>query len=344
MLTPHQRVLALGDRTGVGEGRRIAARLARSLDFSETAAGVLAVVVTEAATNIVKHVGSGELVFRALRRGTVGGVEVLALDRGPGILNPGQAMRDGHSTAGSAGTGLGAMQRMAAECDVHSTPGKGVALRLVVWADGAPSPRHDWMQVGVVCLPKPGEEVSGDGWSIVDSNCGELLCVVDGLGHGPDAAAAAKTALAAVRKTWPHATDVAKVMENVHLALRPTRGAAVAVALLHAGEPLCSFCGVGNISAALLAHGRSRSMVSYNGILGHQARKIQSFTYPLAEDALCIVHSDGLRSRWRLEDYPGLERAHPGLIAAVLYRDYSRRRDDLAVVVARRRKAEPCAS
>lgn len=344
MHTLHQRVLALGDRTGVGEGRRIAARFARALDFSETAAGALAVVVTEAATNIVKHVGSGELVFRALRRGTVGGVEVLALDQGPGILNPGQAMRDGHSTAGSAGTGLGAMQRMAAECAVHSTPGKGVALRLVVWADGAPSPRHDGMQVGAVCLPKPGEEVSGDSWSITDADRGELLCVVDGLGHGPDAAAAAKTALAAVREAWPRATEVAKVMETVHLALRPTRGAAVAVALLHAGEPLCSFCGVGNISACLLANGHSRSMVSYNGILGHQARKIQSFTYPLAEEALCVLHSDGLRSRWRLGDYPGLERAHAGLIAAVLYRDYARRRDDITVVVVRRGRTERCAS
>ena len=151
-------------------------------------------------------------------------------------------------------------------------------------------------------------------------------------------AAAARAAVAAVSETATREITASHMMEAVHLSLRPTRGAAVAVARLNAESEMCSFCGVGNISGCLISRGGSRSMVSHGGILGHQARKIQELTYPFPDDALCILHSDGLATRWRLEDYPGLGRTHPGLIAGVLYRDYSRRHDDTAVIVVRSRK------
>ena len=63
-------------------------------------------------------------------------------------------------------------------------------------------------------------------------------------------------------------------------------------------------------------------------------RRPQLFDYPLAEDALLVMHSDGLQTRWDLERYPGLQNRHCALIAAVLFRDYSRNRDDVTVVVA----------
>ncbi|HEX6002946.1 MAG TPA: ATP-binding SpoIIE family protein phosphatase, partial [Burkholderiales bacterium] len=321
-------------RSGVGEARRTAARLAELLGFSESAAGTLALVVTEAATNIVKHAGHGELIFRALQSGSVGGIELLALDRGPGLANPSLAMRDGHSTAGSPGTGLGAMRRMASEFDFHTTPGKGTALRLVVWA--AAPPRTNGLAVGAVCLPKSGETACGDAWAIVPGGREAVLCVADGLGHGPDAATAARAAIAAVSETAARESNPSHMIEAVHLSLRPTRGAAVAVARLSAENQMCNFCGVGNISGCLISRSASRSMVSHGGILGHQVRKIHELSYPFPDGALCILHSDGLATRWRLQDYPGLERTHPGLIAGVLYRDYSRRRDDTAVIVVRR--------
>ncbi|HET9664537.1 MAG TPA: SpoIIE family protein phosphatase, partial [Burkholderiales bacterium] len=252
-----------------------------------------------------------------------------------GLANPGQALRDGHSTAGSPGTGLGAMQRMSAEFDLHSAPGKGLALRAVVWGGFVPPEKDGALEVGAICLPKFGEAATGDAWSTVSSAFGHVLCMADGLGHGPDAALAARAAIASVMANADHGRSVGSLVEQVHLALRPTRGAAVAVALLQPDEALCSFCGVGNISASLLSQGQSRSMVSHGGILGHQTRKVQEFRYPFPEGALCILHSDGLATRWRLDDYPGLEKSHPALIAGVLYRDYSRGHDDTAVIAVR---------
>ena len=342
MVTAAQTALPVDDRSAVGEARRRAVQLAESLGFAESAAGALALAVTEAATNLVKHAQHGEIVLRALQRGNLGGVEVLVLDRGPGLSNPLRSLADGHSTVGSPGTGLGAMQRMAAEFNLHSVPNRGTALRLVLWADSERHPDGDeGLQLGVVCLPKVGESACGDAWTLVHTQQGALICAVDGLGHGPDAAAAARLALDQVeQQATARNLSLQDVIEAVHAALKPTRGAAIALARLHAGEPVCTFCGVGNISAWLLSQGGSRSMVSYNGILGHQLRKVQEFRYPLDDTALCVLHTDGIATRWRLNDYPGLERSNAALIAGVLYRDHARRRDDATIVAVRRlRKA-----
>ena len=78
-----------------------------------------------------------------------------------------------------------------------------------------------------------------------------------------------------------------------------------------------------------------RHLVSHNGIVGQEARKIGVFTYPWNRESLLLMHSDGLTERWDLKAYPALIRRDPGLIAGVLYRDFSRARDDATVLVAR---------
>jgi hypothetical protein len=77
-------------------------------------------------------------------------------------------------------------------------------------------------------------------------------------------------------------------------------------------------------------------MVSHNGIVGHAVRSIQEFVYPCSRNMLVVLHSDGLATNWHLPVYPGLAEKHPGIIAATRYRDFTRGRDDVTVVVARR--------
>jgi hypothetical protein len=76
-------------------------------------------------------------------------------------------------------------------------------------------------------------------------------------------------------------------------------------------------------------------MVSHNGIVGHQMPRVREFEYPCPPDALVILTSDGLQTRWRLDAYPGLEAAHPALVAATLWRDHTRGRDDATALVLR---------
>jgi stage II sporulation SpoE-like protein len=119
----------------------------------------------------------------------------------------------------------------------------------------------------------------------------------------------------------------------IHAGLRATRGAAVAVTSIDLARGRVRFSGLGNIGAAVLAGGRIRHLVSHNGTAGHHGRKIEEYTYPWQPGALLVQHTDGLASHWTLESYPGLSGRHPSLVAGVLYRDFKRGRDDVAVLV-----------
>lgn len=330
-----------------GEARRIAVALGESLGFDETRRGELAIVVTEAATNLVKHARQGELLLRPLTDGARRGLEVLAVDRGPGLADVERAIGDGFSTAGSPGTGLGAMRRLASVFDVHSLPGAGTTTLAVVWADDAarrvggrqsgPQPAVGAFDVGAVSLPHPAERVCGDAWAVHATRDAAVLLVADGLGHGPQAAAAAEAAMASFAADPDR--PPAEIVERSHEALRQTRGAAMAVARVEPGAGRLRYAGVGNISGVVLGGERQQNMVSHSGTVGHQMRRVQEFVYEWGAGAVLVMHSDGLTTSWRLDRYPGLLRRHPSLVAATLYRDATRGRDDATVVVLRDRAA-----
>ena len=327
---PTQTLIPIDDRTQVGEARRVAAQMAETLAFDATQAGKVALAVTEAATNIIKHAGSGKVVLAPLLRGSSVGLEILALDRGPGIANIGASLRDGHSTSGTLGAGLGALSRLSPSFDLYSQPGHGTALRLELWS-GPIMPSADELELGAVCLPKPGESVAGDGWLLEPSGDYRTVLVVDGLGHGPNAARAARAATEAFAA---HSTAApAALMEICHGALAGTRGAAGAAARVALTKNQGSFAGIGNIACRVETTGERRQLVSHSGTLGHVLRRVQEFDFAFPAGALLILHSDGLATRWTSADYPGLMSKHAGLIAGVLYRDHERGRDDVTVVV-----------
>lgn len=335
-----QRCHAVSDSSQVAAVRRAAVELCTRLGFDDTAAGEVAIAVTEAATNILKHAGHGEILLRPLFQRGMHGLEILALDSGGGIANVAASMTDGRSTAGSYGVGLGAMQRLAAEFDIYSAPGRGTAIMMAMWPRGftdvtpaeaaRTAPALHW---GAVCLPMHGEDLSGDSWALAHDATSATVMVADGLGHGPLAAQASELAATTIagEPTLPAGT----LMQDMHGALRPTRGAAAAVARIDMLGETITFAGVGNIAAHLIAGDERRQLVSHNGIVGSNMRKVQEFAAPWTEAALLVLHSDGINSRWRLEDYPGLVACHPALVAGVLYRDFGRGRDDVTVLVLR---------
>jgi anti-sigma regulatory factor (Ser/Thr protein kinase) len=309
--------------------------LAARLGFNETVRGEIAIVVTELATNLARHAKSGEIVLRSYPVGGNGyGLEVLALDRGPGITNQKEAFRDGFSTSGTPGTGLGAVSRLSHAFDLFTSTDSGTAViaRFEEPRDNDNSGLP--MDVGCVCLPVRGEAACGDAHRVEHlSSARTMILVADGLGHGLHAAEASRQAVRLFREN--PALEGPRLLEILHAGLRSTRGAAVAVADVRHGQREVRFTGVGNISGTLVSGTATRSMVSQNGTVGAEARRIQEFVYPLVDDALLVMHSDGLGTRWQLNQYPGLRLKHPSLIAGVLYRDYRRERDDVTVLVAR---------
>ena len=329
------RAFVVRDESQVAEARRGAVAAAHALGFGEEDAGRVAIVASELATNLVKHGGGGELIVGAYDDRTGGGVECLALDKGPGMADVAASSRDGHSTAGSAGTGLGAIARGSHHHDIYSRPGLGTAI-LVRLEQGRPrdaKPSREPVS-GAVNLPKPGEEACGDAWCAKAHGSGFTLMVADGLGHGPIAAEASRAAVRAFLADPARPPGAA--LERMHGALRPTRGAAAAVAHVDLARGSVVFAGIGNVAGVLVTeNGATQRMVSHNGTVGHVARRVQEFAYPFQGSPLVVLCSDGLGTRWTLDAYPGLARRHPTLIAGVLYRDFNRGRDDVTVLVAR---------
>lgn len=322
--------IEIRDASAVGEARRAAAELARSIGFADTEVGRLSLIVTEAATNVVKHVGEGELILHVLRA-PARGIAAVVLDRGPGIRDMGEALRDGFSSAGTPGNGLGAITRLASDFDVYSRPAGGTAIFGCVWRDSAPPASA--LLAGAVNVPHPSETVSGDAWAISREGSRTLVLVADGLGHGVLANEAAQVAVDAFRgRTLGSPGDM---LDHIHHALRATRGAAIAVAEIDSQAKLVRFAGLGNIAGTIVSNGSTRSVVSQHGTAGHDARRIQEYAYPWSENAAMVLHSDGLVSRWTVDAYPGLFSRHPMLAAGILYRDFRRGRDDTTVVVLR---------
>lgn len=324
----------INDSTQVAGTRRAVTTLAERLGFDATRVGQVGLVVTELATNIIKHATRGEVLVNERIAGSRRGIEVIALDSGPGFRNFESALVDGHSTSGTLGHGLGAVHRNADFVRMFSLPSKGVAALCRIW-DGPGSAADDRsFTVCGVCVPKAGEEVSGDTWAAQVDRDQISVIVADGLGHGLLASDASRAAVDVFVRAPRHAPSI--ILQDVHHALRATRGAAVAVLTIVPERGLATFAGLGNIAGTIIDGGTRRSMVSHNGTAGHAARSIQELSYPMPDGGLFVMHSDGLTTHWNTADYPGLEAQDPALIAGVLYRDFTRHRDDATVVVGKR--------
>jgi hypothetical protein len=189
------------------------------------------------------------------------------------------------------------------------------------------------MHVGAISVPKSGEQVCGDGWRLRHDAEGVSAFLVDGLGHGPQAAEAADAAMTAFSRQ--QSRDPSNVLQAVHNGIRHTRGAAGAILDVSRAKHTARFSGIGNVCCAIVDRESRRQAVSNNGTLGHSARNFREYTYTWADDAAFVMHSDGLTSHWALDTYKGICQRHPAVIAAVLYRDFSRHRDDATVLVGR---------
>lgn len=320
-VTVAQQRHVIDDSSKVGEARRAAQTLA-NFEFDAEIAGKVAIAASELATNLHRHAGGGELLLQTLGADDAAVIELLAIDRGPGMTDVARCMSDGYSTGGTAGTGLGAVRRLADEFDVYSVPGEGTVVM-------ARFGRADRLSYGAISIALEGEIECGDGWKILQDPEGVSVFVVDGLGHGTFAAEAAKAGIDAFASI-PGATP-GEVMMRANAAMSRTRGGAAACARI-AGERV-SYAGIGNISAVIISPDKSQGLVSHNGTLGIHKRASQQFEYSRAPGALLIMHSDGVSARWELKKKPELLARHPAIVAAAIYRDHGRGRDDATVVV-----------
>jgi anti-sigma regulatory factor (Ser/Thr protein kinase) len=324
-LTEH---IPITDASSVGEARRRGLLLADRVGFDSVKSGEFGLLITEASRNVLLHGGGGEAILVGAKTGQESVARVLAMDKGPGIADMSKAMSDGFSTAGTMGNGMGAMKRIANFLEIF-TGRTGTIVMLEIRS----AAHRETLQVAGLAVPYPGERLCGDGWAYHQTQDRTVVFLVDGLGHGLAAAEASDEAIALFHKHVERAPG--KILSYVHDGLKKTRGAVAAVAEIRAGDKALTYAAVGNIATAVLTQRNSKSLVSHSGTLGLASPRIQEFRVEWPDDAILIMHSDGLQSRWDLSSYSGLLSRHPAVIGAALFRDFRRQRDDASVVVVK---------
>jgi anti-sigma regulatory factor (Ser/Thr protein kinase) len=302
--------------------------------FSKNRVAEIDIIVSELTSNLIKHAGSGELLYRLYEQEEKPVLEIVTIDQGPGISDVNKMMRDGISTTNTLGHGLGAIQRLSSEFQIYSLPKWGTITYTVVRPAQGKEKKQTGLEVKAVCIPKPSEEVCGDAYYVKRSRDYIKVFLGDGLGHGQHAHEAVMRASEIISTTQE--TDPVEIIRQMHAHVRKTRGLVASVAVLNLRLKEWNICGVGNISTRFYGGILFKHFMPYNGIIGLNIPGTMNYTViPAEKNQQLIMCSDGLRSRWDVSKYPSILKYDSMLLAAALYKDFNRRTDDSSVFIGK---------
>ena len=306
-------------------------------NFTEKQRGEIDIIVSELSSNLVKHAGSGELLYRAFNADDQEAVfEIVSIDHGPGIADPVKMMKDGMSTTSTLGQGLGAMNRLSSTFQLYSLPDWGTILysRYRTKDDKYKKKEGIDLNVRTLCVNKANEPVSGDGYLVKKTASSVQIFFGDGLGHGEHAHGA--VAKAAECFSQCKHDDPVEILREIHECVRRSRGLVASVAILDLARNVWKLCGVGNIMTRLYTGISYKNYMSYNGTLGlNIPNSLKESIFEVEKNQHLIMNSDGIRSRWDLGKYPSIFKYDGALVAAAVYKDFTRRNDDASILIAK---------
>lgn len=327
--------LPLPDRSYQGMVRSELRRLAESAGFKGHRLAEIEIIIAEITSNLVKHATKGGVILAKKIVGKPPGIEFISIDNGPGMRSVTSMMEDGKSTSKTLGQGLGAIKRLSDVFDLYSLPGWGTVLFSRSYAAKMQGVVNGFFEVNAISVPKKEQTVCGDAWSARVQGRKIKLAMIDGLGHGPTAHAAASLAvekLAVLSKQEPK-----DELTTVHQELKKTRGAVITVAHIDTINHQLSYSGVGNIAMKMITPSLAKGFSSYNGIVGHiMPASLNTHTVIWNEKTdYLIMHSDGISTRWDVGKYPGILHHHCMLLCAAIYKDFDRGNDDSTILVGK---------
>ncbi len=322
------------DRSELNTLKKLVKALGLEAGLSEHQLGKVDIIIAEITTNCFKHVtGHCEILFRKIKQDQHTGIEVISIDHGPGMQDALHMLQDGISTKDTLGLGMGAIKRQSDQFNVYSRKGWGTLLLSRIFSEVAQpiANKQATSDFSTLIVPYPGETACGDGIFYKVSDKKHIFLVTDGLGHGPQAQAASQQAGDVFYQSA--STDPVQLMKEIHRQLGYTRGAAGMAIVLNTAQQTIDCCGIGNIAMRMVMPEKSKQSISNHGILGHNIPShLLTAHYDRQDHALLVMHSDGLSSHWSIKEYPELMRREPMLIAAALYKDYKREKDDLCYI------------
>jgi anti-sigma regulatory factor (Ser/Thr protein kinase)/serine/threonine protein phosphatase PrpC len=318
----------------VGAARAGFRIVAESIGFDPKACEEIALVMTELATNLIKHAQGGKLTLTPLDSGGRIGLEIESRDSGPGIADVEQALADRFSTAGTRGTGLGAVNRLMDELDISSERGCGTRIACRKWVRQYPRCiRQCPLAFGVATRPRQFGADNGDAFVVKQWAESALVGVIDGLGHGPFAHCAAQAARQYVESHFDLPLD--QIFRGVDRACRATRGVVMALTRFDWGLGQMTFASVGNIEARVFPSSELFHFAIRRGVIGLNAPSPVVTEHPWPAGNVLVLHSDGLRTHWSWKDFPGVAEQSAHSIAQEFLRFLAKNEDDATVIVVR---------
>ncbi|MCQ8781498.1 ATP-binding protein [Mangrovibrevibacter kandeliae] len=322
-------LLPVNEPSQVGAARRRAVQEAQGLGLDDERCDRIAIIVTELATNLLRHASEGEILLSPAA-GPIAGLHILGTDCGPGLPSIEAALTDGFSTAtdspGGIGGGLGAIRRLSDDLDIHSDP---AGTTLVATVGGGP-PAPDGDCAGLI-VPKPGHASGGDIWSFRVEPTRTIVMLLDILGHGSKAAEIAEQG----RDAFDNTADLPleELEAAVADALVGDRGAASMIVEVPHGDGTLRAVGLGNVRGEIVHGTRRQGLLSAPGILGSGARRSKAIEHEWHAGSLLVLATDGLKTHGQGGEPQSLYARRPLTIATTLYRRYRRGTDDCGVVV-----------
>jgi anti-sigma regulatory factor (Ser/Thr protein kinase) len=294
----------------------------------------LDLIVAEMTSNLYKYSDDGEMLVGVFANGGNPYIELISLDNGPGMINPGKMMQDGISTSNTLGHGLGSMKRLSDTFEIYSQIGWGTIVMSRVYSEPEMTGAKKDIIIRPIVVCKPGETVSGDGFVYKQTEKYIKFMLADGLGHGPEANKAVNEAAAAFR-IFPDYSP-SETLRFIHANIKKTRGAVINITGYEFETKKWASSGVGNIFLRLNGPIALKNHMSYNGIIGHNIPStVNDQFYPGDEFNQIMLCSDGIKTRIDLTRHPQMYKYDAAILAAVIYKDYARRNDDMSVVIAK---------
>jgi anti-sigma regulatory factor (Ser/Thr protein kinase) len=304
--------------------------------FTETQVGEIDIIVAELSSNLIKHVGSGELLYRVGHDAKDSIFEIVCIDKGAGMSDTLKMIKDGVSTTRTLGHGLGSMNRLSDTFQLYSIPGWGTilyAMRRTV-NEKSRSRREPEIDVTALCINKPKETVCGDGYRVKQTDLETSIFFGDGLGHGEHAKEATDRAADIFFEC--NESNPVEIIRAIHENVRRTRGLVATIAVCDRKTNEWKICGVGNILTRMYSGIQYKNYMPYNGTIGlNLPNTMKPSVLGVERNQHLIMCSDGIQTRWDLSKYPSIFKYNNAILAAALYKDFSRGNDDASVLVAK---------
>lgn len=314
--------------------REIRSQVSQS-PFNKNRAGEIDIIVSELASNLVKHAGSGELLYRIFQTDSDATFEIISIDNGSGMSDARGMIKDGVSTTKTLGQGLGAVSRLSDTFEIFSMNNWGtIAYSKVLLKKEGSVNKSNRLKVRGLLIPKAKEVLCGDGYATRSTHDEIHFFFGDGLGHGQYAFEAVKKA--ADFFLLCEENDPVDIIRQMHEHVRKTRGLVVVVAVFNFKTNVWRICGVGNILARIYSGLTYKNYSSYNGIVGLTVpRSIKESVIEGEKNQYIIMCSDGLKTHWDLQKYPSILKYDATIAAAALYKDFARRTDDASILIGK---------